>query len=906
MISHAPVLTRLAIALALSLSAPLVAARGVPVGFEDLVDGQVEQLDVRLFGRSAGLSPVKVSVEHVQLQDPAGVLNALELSPDAQAALLPALSQPLARNSHLACRHGGSIAGCGFIDVLEDPTDVRAIFDEGEGAVQLFIAPQWITQAPTLARFHQLSHNAENAFLHRQTINYSGGHGYQALTAQGSGVLGVMQDGHLAAEWNFNSLRYRAGRDRQQFHVDNGYYRHDLGQQHYLQLGRMDRRNLSSPQGGTFSFSMLPINRFEGLRVGTTQAYVDTEAAAQSSPLTVLLGRDARVDAFDGERLLQTFYLQAGINQLDTRSFPYGSYTVSLRIYEDGTLVRSEQAPFDKGGDWTGGGLQWFAQTGRRNERRSDHFDGRGAVMAGVRAPLGGDAAVTAGMASVAGVSFGELRVDLRRTIAAHEVRASVSGMRGHDGSRGQQYQISYRRGATWNLYQQRMRGKACSMQTYTRDQLGCAESLSASLAVPVAGGNAYLAYTRRRTWSWGAALDDDPQDVIGALYPLRPASVVIYQHEPSLSRTWQASYSRVQRIGDFTVSPRIGLWQQRDDNVSAAHDRGIYLSLTLTRLQRNMQRTSQRRYGLDVRQSMGDRADVSYSAGQAWRAEQDARFHELALDVRSSNADRHSASINAQVNNRFGSSGTAIARFVDRDRSETAYSATHNSSLAVSRHGFYWGNGVGGETGLAVEVEGTDDLELTGVAAELQVGGLRRQRLAIGERRLMSLPAYQSHRAQVQDASDPNSDAAIGVARMGTGRAVFLTPGKLVTMPVPIEITYTFIGRARDLAGAPLNGARILNAPVPSTSSNGGFVAEFAHRESTLYLLQGSRLLHCPLVVRERRNVVMLVGTIRCEPLAVAQLPADIRREARVSRLLQESSLIAAAPQTAGAGEHP
>lgn len=907
MISHAPALTRLAIALALSLPAPLAAARSVPVGFEDLLDGQVEQLEVRLFGRSAGLSPVRVSVEHVQLEDPAGVLSALELSADAQAALLPALSQPLPRNSHLACRYGGSIAGCGYLDAPEEAGAVRAIFDEGEGAVRLFIARQWITEAPSAARFHQLSNNAENALLHQQTINYSGGRGYQALTAQGSGVLGVMQGGHLAVEWNFSSLQYRAGRRRQKLQFDNGYYRHDLGPQHYLQLGRMDRRNLSSPQGGTFSFSMLPLDRFEGVRAGTTQAYVDSEAAVQSSPLTVLLGRDARVDAFDGERLLQTFYLQAGINQLDTRSFPYGSYTVSLRIYEDGMLVRSEQAPFDKGGDWAGGGVQWFAQAGRRNERRSDHFDGQGAAMAGVRAPLGPDAALTAGMARLGGMSFAELRVDLRRSIAAHDLRASISGMQGHEGSTGQQYQLSYRRGATWNLYQQRMRGKACESQAYVRDALGCADSLSASLAVPVAGGNAYVAYTRRRTWSQGVALVDDLEPALGALAPLLPPTEVLYRKEPALSRTWQASYSRVQHWGEFSASPRIGVWQQRNEGAfSAAHDRGIYLSLTLTRLQRDVLRTSQRRYGLDMRQATHQRPDLSYSAGQAWREEQDARFHELALDVRGSNTDRYSASMNAQVHNRIGSSGVAMARFSDRDRSEMSYSATHSSSLALSRHGFYWGNGVGGEAGLAVQVEGTDDLELSGVAAELQVGGLRRHRLALGERRLLSLPAYQSHRAQVQDASDQSSDAAIGVAGIGAGRAVFLTPGKLVTMPVPIEITYTFIGSARDLAGEPINGARILNAPVPSTGSNGGFVADFAHRETTLYLLQGSRLLHCPLEVRERRHVVMLVGTIRCQPLAVAHLPAEIRRQARVSRLLQESALIAAVPSTASAGEQP
>ncbi len=66
----APAVTRLAVALALSLATPLVAARGVPAGFEDLVEGQTEQLEVRLFGRSTGLVPVRVTLEHVQLEAP--------------------------------------------------------------------------------------------------------------------------------------------------------------------------------------------------------------------------------------------------------------------------------------------------------------------------------------------------------------------------------------------------------------------------------------------------------------------------------------------------------------------------------------------------------------------------------------------------------------------------------------------------------------------------------------------------------------------------------------------------------------------------------------------------------------------------------------------------------------------
>jgi hypothetical protein len=114
---------------------------------------------------------------------------------------------------------------------------------------------------PAAERYHTVTANAENAFLHQQTLNVSGGRDYQALSARGVGTLGLFDRGHLSADWYYTQQRYRSRGSDDDFQFDNVYYRHDLGQAHYLQAGRMDRRNLSSPQGGTFSFSMLPLDR---------------------------------------------------------------------------------------------------------------------------------------------------------------------------------------------------------------------------------------------------------------------------------------------------------------------------------------------------------------------------------------------------------------------------------------------------------------------------------------------------------------------------------------------------------------------------------------------------------------------------------------------------------------------
>jgi hypothetical protein len=894
MLTTAPAVTRLAIALALALAldGAHAAARGVPAGFEELAEGQIEQLDVRLFGRSAGLTPVLVTLHSLQLQEPARVLQALQLSPEAQTVLLPALSVALPRNSHLACRHGIADAGCGYLDPPDDASVAAAIYDEGEGTVSLFVARQWLPAAPAGERFHQISGASENAFLHQHVINAGGSHGVRALAVQGMGTRGLFEHGHLAANWNYSQQQQQGQPARQAFELDNAYYRHDLDRRHYLQAGRLDRRNLSSPLGGVFGFGMLPLDRFDGLRLGSSQAYVDVDAAVQSSPLTVLLARDARVDAFDGTRLLQTYYLAAGINELDTRSFPFGNYGITLRIYEDGVLVRSEEAPFDKRGDGADGSLQWFVQAGRRAERGDRHAAPGPAAMAGLRLPLGRDMTVTAGAVDVESGDYAELRVDLRRHFATQELRGAFSAMRGSDASRGTQAQLSYRRTASWNVHHQQLRDGVCQPGA-GRDGPGCSDSLSASMALPLRGGSVFVGYTRRQTWRSGAWLPgdiDDPAAVPG-LPVIDPG---VGRSEPLRSRSWQGSYSRIERWQDFSAAHRIGFWHQRNDAVTGARrDRGIFLNLTLTRLQRDARLTSQRRYGLDLRQPAHQPPQLGYSAGQALRQERDDQLREVSADFRGSDAGRYSAGVSALLHDHTGRTSATVAHYQHAGRRDMAYSINHNAAFAWGPGGFYWGDG-GADAGLAVKVDPSEDVDLSGVAAELQVSGLRRQRLQLGERRLLSLPAYQPHRAELQDASSMDSIAAVRVGTTGAARSVFLSPGRLVTLAVPVEVTYTFIGHAQDLAGMPVPSARILNAPVPATEANGGFVVDFPRREQALYLLQGSELLSCPLQVRERRMAVLMVGAVQCRPLPVTQLPAYVREQPRVTRLLQERALIA------------
>jgi hypothetical protein len=280
----------------------------------------------------------------------------------------------------------------------------------------------------------------------------------------------------------------------------------------------------------------------------------------------------------------------------------------------------------------------------------------------------------------------------------------------------------------------------------------------------------------------------------------------------------------------------------------------------------------------------------------QSWRQEQDGAAREAAAELGVQQADGADALLAVRTYTPGGYTGAVLSHHRHGQASDTAYSLSHGSSLAVSAGGLYWGGATGTDAGVAVSVAQADTAALQGAAAEVQAGGNRRQVLRFGQRRLLPLGAYQRHRVEVQDVAGHAQDAAVRVARPGATHQPFLLPGRVIALPVDVEATFTYIGSARDAACSALAGARILNAAVPRLGRDGGFVAEFPSREGVLYLLQEGRLLHCPLHVREQRSVVLLVGQVACVPLAREALPASITRQARVQRLLEE-----VAPLTVG-----
>lgn len=122
-------------------------------------------------------------------------------------------------------------------------------------------------------------------------------------------------------DWDFAKNNTLRAEGYSSFRTENLFYRRDLSNMTYVQGGHMNSTGLNDTNGGDFPLSLLPVPRITGIRVGSTDAYLNTAHESGASPLTVILTEAARIDIYKGTRLLGTRYEEAGVRRLDTRGF---------------------------------------------------------------------------------------------------------------------------------------------------------------------------------------------------------------------------------------------------------------------------------------------------------------------------------------------------------------------------------------------------------------------------------------------------------------------------------------------------------------------------------------------------------------------------------------------------------
>lgn len=853
--------------LALTVPGVSYATPLIPAGFEALMLGQNEKVEVVLFTTSLGLYDAEVKPETLLFSHltplAQHLIEAGYVNPMFKRALIAALHSPLPRNGHLAC----AAPGCGFVK-----TDaVAIIFDENRSALDLFINPNWLMQKAHSDRYLSAAPNSQNALVHQQTVNWSRTQKDINVSARGVGALGLGANRYLAGNWNAYFARANQ-QSRQQFRVQDLYLRQDWGKRHYLQAGQMDRAALASRLGGSFNFSLLPMPIFRGLRVGTTQAWRNQERIEDNAtPVTLLLNRRARVDLYRGAELLGSQYLMPGLQAINTRQLPGGSYPLQLRVYESDTLIRTEDVAFSKAASgFASDGLEWFAQAGQPVDRTAQPtYAGRPSWQAGVRARVLRSMQVTSGVSASAGGFFNETRLDWQTALGRSTLSASATVLIDARGVRGNAQQISLNNGVSLSLYRSEQRGARCRGGRQS-DGLGCGESLSATLSTQLKGWTATLGYTRSTQYPFSL-----PFDAHQTGYSPR-----VTERRKTVSTTTQLSMGRGFTYGNMSINGQAGLFRSHQRNRQDRSDRGVFLGLTLSHIARPPSSTTR-----NSQTNLNTQYRTSAQSGQqtTWNVSHNESFQASSLrswqaTLSGSEGRDLSATLGGRVDGRYGNLNATVSHSqFSYAASQQSLTGGYDSTLIASGSGLWLSDaGYGTPSGAAlVRVAGTPGV-VPGAAIDVQANG-RTTTLGLGDSAALPLPGWQQSSTDIRESERVTGPLQASIGYGSGSKTAFIQPGRLVTREVSAKVTYTLVGRA--LAdGQPLRQGMAMNAHGDRLNQAGAFVLETPAPLQQLYIVQQDRFFTCALPALDAAVTLQVSGEVQCQEITLAALPADVK----------------------------
>lgn len=863
----------------------------IPPGFELIVLGQKEYVDVWLAGRNLGKFYATVNLDTVKFERPDQIIDAMALDADTgiKKKISAKLSQPLERHGELACTAINTSAGCDYLKT----DDVALIYNDEKNAVNLFLNDRWYPDDRHNALYLKPNSDDDvvNAFIHQQDINVAAQEDFKSVYLQGTGALGVTENSYLGAYWNFNGNE-NDGETETSADVSELFYRYDYLSRFYIQGGRMDSRSLFSLDGGNFSFSFLPLNTFDGVRAGTTLSYLNREQMNQGTPVNVLLSRSSRVDVYRDNQLLGSFYLAGGNQSLDTSSFPAGSYTLQLKIYESNQLSRTEVVPFTKTGSIGDGHIQWFIQMGQLVDDSSSYADNKNAstAQAGIRVPVTAQSEATLGVASVDNDFSAELGGHLTPALGAFGNADLQGGVYYNDqGGRGNMQQLSWHADGwpSLSVYRKDTSGGQCSGDTDANDyDLSCFESISTSASQNVLNWNIALNWNRTRNHADYHTRWNNSDSFTDNFFNQTDANTT--------TDSVQLSATRAFSLNNWMVNTNLGLFTRDDSNSN--NDRGAYIMLTFSETP-HMDANARSRtttISADYRTSKESQDQTSWNLSRTWY-DDNVNHREVGINLGGINTDTLDSGINGRIDGLYGNLSANLTDSYDRQNQEhfTAFTGSYSSTLAISRHGVQLGRAGYGEPSAAVlvAVNNIDDESAEQLSVDASANGSKASLTGNGSV-LFPYTGYEMGYIEVSDSARKHQSGTTNLIAGSGKQNLMLLPGKLRYREVSASFSYNYIGRLilpETVKRFPIIG---LNSSMLLLAKDGGFTLEMPGASRDLYVLAGQSFLKCPLNVLKKRASIRYAGEVNCATITYNQLPPQIQVQAQLKQSLRKQAL--------------
>ena len=337
----------------------IVAESTVPPGFEELSRPQRSLVDVYYGNRYLTSLLATYTPKTIRFSDPAKIIKLIGDINDPVVAA-EGLTGDLNSNVDKICFKQGE-NDCGVIE----PDITGVIFDENRFRADIFVNRRFLlTRSAEVNKFLPPS-DGDLSFIQNLSATISGTRGNNSIgTATDSEDYNLYGESIFAKEENsiYSSWDYSKN---QHYSVGSLYGQREYEGVHY-------RAGLVSTEG--FGLSFNSDRTLTGFRVSSSD---NTRADVNFSggmPLDVFLTTRGRVEVRRENRLIASFFLEAGSQQLDTSAFPSGVYDVEIKILDDqGNQIGVETRFFAKQfdlppeGEW-----RYFIEAGNVMDRDND------------------------------------------------------------------------------------------------------------------------------------------------------------------------------------------------------------------------------------------------------------------------------------------------------------------------------------------------------------------------------------------------------------------------------------------------------------------------------------------------------------------------------------------------------
>jgi len=857
-----------------------------PPGFEDLASGYSDYTALVFLGKSLPAQQVRVTDKTVQFIDPRALVASLNIKRALEPEVLAALSQPLVRHDELVCSARLAPAECGHLD----PSTVGIIFDDANGRTELFVNPKYLNapaEKAAASRYFQENTDVMPGFVHSQQINAVQSDGVTSLAISGVGALGVGQHSYFGLRW-YMDQDSQNGATYSERQLQDLYYRYDFDNHHYAQAGRMDAPDLYSSVGGSFTFNTLPIRDINGIRVGTGLAYVNQSLDFTASPLTVFLQHTSRVDAYRGNQLLGSFNLNPGSHNLDTSRFPDGSYPVTLKVYEGTQLVSTQvQAYTRTSGAGRSGNIDWFLQGGKLLGHDAatgwNNLGSSNTLQSGLRVPLWGDMALTAGVSADQIVKYGEVQLSGSRAVGHSDamISSTLSYFRGDNQVHADWEQLSWNDGISLSIYHNRLSTPQYSAVTTPLAYFGgCSNNWNLGLSRSFGD---WLLSTSYNYNSVNSALSLQPLFPVN-FNPLQPTPISAYAQQSGSS--YNVNASRTFMLGKEMLSLQLGLFRNGANQSAVGGGTGAFISLTFTPRAQiySSQHTASTQAGFTTQRTTGDvTRDYSFDHSEMWSG---GSQRELDLHLDAQDATQQNGLVTGRYFGQWGRLNLAGgASHLRGSTTESIFNGSYDSSFAITSAGLAYGPDTGNFSqpggGILVKVGTAGDES----AVQVDTSSIGSMAISSGHTTLIPVDGYSVGTVHVHELQEAN--AGVLSITGGTDQGGFLIPGHFYLDQVRASAQYTFMGRVM-ADNKPLKDAMIVAQPGgiavgAVTNESGDFLVQLPSKKTSvkLFAVTGEQVYACVIKHIESGSGVIYVGDLSCTAAPRDVLGAEILKKA-------------------------